>query len=661
MAKKSKKDAISSEIIAKLSANFIKHLKYSSDYKQPRVDSWKRVDDMLANRKIDFGESKVVHIPLGNARGFLRTWLSKIDNSLSFKYMPGEPGDTQKAKRMNAVKEKDQNTGRWNWKDLMGKTQGGSYGRAVYFYTARSPKGVYQSELLNIDCVRFHIDPKSGGMDKENARWLGWGGVELTKDELEEGVKTGEYIQKETEEIIKAGGTSQATDKEQQIINRRYDSITNTGKPGDSEYDEDVFTFYRWFETINNQRYVFLATKSGQIIHCKELEEVWKSGLWPIWTWASNPNMTEFWSLGDVEYQMYIFLGQEKAISQMFENGDRVNNPQKAVAVERVKNLAALKHRSNSIIELDGDAPARDAIHEMPVPSIDTPMIVYDKLESVKDRASGVNPSTQGMAEEDKVAIYEGNMQQIGDLYGLLNKSYSEGYYDFAQLHKNGVYENLTKSMAIKMIGVMGVQMENITKKDVKTETDYDVMIESSNAESQSNVVDKKNKTTFLTAYKGDATVNQKVLFEFGAETAGFTEDETKRMLDQSENATSLVIADANDIFQKLLLGVEVDEYEGADPTFLKEVTDLYWKNRTKIDGIKAQVIESYIEAHLVIVEENMTRKLIAEQSQMGQLGPEVLEGGGKRLGPNGEELQDPSAVSGALDITNNPGAPAVA
>ncbi len=651
---KKKSDLVTDQVVLdKLSQNFIKHLSSSRRHKKPRIESWKKVDDMLANRKIEFADT-TVHIPLGKANGFMKTWLSKIDNPLTFKYSMGELADMRKAKLANAIKEKDQITGRWNWKDLMGKVQGGSYGRAIYFYTARSPGGVYQSELSMLDVLRFHIDPRAGGEDKEKARWLGWGNVEFTREDLEDGVKSGEYYKEATNELLSTEGNTNKRTEEDMYEDYRYSAINNTGKT-DIVYDEDMFRGYRWFETINKQRYTMLITEEGKIIQAKEIEKEWESGLWPVWTWAPNTSPTEFWTLGEVEYQMYVFVAQEASISQLLENSDKINKPQRAINIELIKNPAQVKYRRDSYIEVEGGEDVSKAIMDMPVPALENPMMVYDKLQFVQDSSTGITAGTRGMADEDKVAIYEGNMQQVGDIFGLLNKSYSEGYYQFALLHKWG-FSHITKTMAVKIVGKDGLQIEKITKRDLKTKVDYDILVESSNAEAQSNNVDSKNKITFLAGYKGDQIVNQKVLFEYGASIAGLSDDETKRLLDVSDYATSEIVSDANDIYQKLLTLKPVDPYEGANTVFLSELNKLYWSNRSDINAQQAMVIENYMESLLPIVEENMTRDIMAKLSEQGAIDPS--QSGKANLAEMGQELQDPNAVDGALDITKNTEAP---
>jgi hypothetical protein len=635
--------------IEKLSSQFVKHRTISEQHKKPRLESWVKIDKLLANKRTDFIDG-VVHVPLGKANGFIKTWLSKVDNPLTFKYKHGEIADIKKSLIMNGIREKDQNTGRWNWKDLLGKTQACAYGRAIYFYTARSPKGVYESELSLIDCFRFHIDPRCGGQEKEKARWMGWSGVELEKEELQKMEDNKDCVEENMQILLAMSGNSQEESEEDAYIKNRYSAINNTGKET-TEHDEDVYRLYRWFETIGSQRYVMLVTKSGLVVQAKKIEEEWQSGLYPIWTWATNTSLTEFWTQGELEYQMYGMLAQEASISQMLENANKINQPQRAVNITRIKNLDQLKYRRQSIIEVTGNEDIRGSIQDMQVPSIQTPMIVYDKLEVIQATESGLTAATKGNADEDKVAIYEGNMQQVGDRFGLLNKAYAEGYYDFAILHKNGIMEHLTKSMAVKIVGTEGLSVEKVTKRDIKTLTDYDILIESSNAESQSNNIDKKNKITFLAGYKGDPSLNQKVIFEYGADTAGFSDDEIQRMSDTSEYATSQIIADASEIFQTIIQKGKADAYEGANMEFVKQLVKLYSKNLSDIDAQQAINIETYIESSLEIAQENMAKDMVKQMSEQGAIDPS--KGGGENLAKFGENMQETSVSSDSLDINN--------
>ena len=72
--------------------------------------------------------------------------------------------------------------------------------------------------------------------------------------------------------------------------------------------------------------------------------------MWPIWTWSAYLSLTVFWSLSPLEYNLDNFIAQEASISQMLENAEKINNPQKAVLIERIKNISQVKNNKRSPI-----------------------------------------------------------------------------------------------------------------------------------------------------------------------------------------------------------------------------------------------------------------------------------------------------------------------
>jgi hypothetical protein len=94
------------------------------------------------------------------------------------------------------------------------------------------------------------------------------------------------------------------------------------------------------------------------------------------------------------------------------------------------------------------------------------------------------------------------------------------------------------------------------------SQNDYDILVESSLAEAQSNLADSKNKLTFLGGYKGDQTINQKVLFETQATIAGVDDDTIKRLLDTNDYDAIEVIAQADEAFQLIIGGDKAPLFE---------------------------------------------------------------------------------------------------
>jgi hypothetical protein len=202
-----------------------------------------------------------------------------------------------------------------------------------------------------------------------------------------------------------------------------------------------------------------------------------------------------------------------------------------------------------------------------------------------------------------------------------LNKSYAEGYYRFAVLHKEGVMQDLKKKTAVQILGPMGLEIEMVTSRDLKPyQNDYDILVESSSAEAQTNAAESKNKITFLSVYKGDQTINQKVLFETQAAIAGVDDDTVKRLLDTSDYDAIEVIAQADEAFQLLIGGHKAPLYKDANTAFLQRLHDLSDKFDHELTPEQHAVVFAYIEQITPIVEQNAARSVVAQAAKAGMI-----------------------------------------
>lgn len=652
-----------------LSTQALKEIDYSYRYKKARMSSWNKNEDMMnpdrtspavvspfgSNTFQQAGDTRA-QVPLYKMHGFVHTILSKIDSPLTFKYIKGESADLKKSKLMNAIKDKDSKTGRWNFKDLMGKRDAAIYGRAIYLYLTRNDKGVYKSLLNLIDPKDFLIDPDVGGLcteeedgsGVEKAAYLGWWNTKLTRAQLTQGIKDGIYYKKVVEDLLDGG--SNTITKTQQDIDK--DNRKIGGAPRERFKNENQFIFYTWITTDeNDDRYYLVLTPSGDCIRCEPWKDIRKSQRYPIWTWAAFPDPREFWTPSYCDFARGIFMAQEKSINQSLDNSEQINRPQTAVNVDYVRNLAQVRYRKDGYIEIEGNIDVNKVLQTRQTPPIEGPFKVYDKLEQIVETESGVTADVKGTSDEDTLGIYEGNLMQAGDRFGLLNKSYAEGYYRFAVLHKEGVMQDLKKKMAVQILGPMGLEIEMVSARDLKPfQNDYDILVESSIAEAQSNLADSKNKLTFLGSYKGDQTINQKVLFETQATIAGVDDDTVKRLLDTGDYNAIEVVAQADEAFQLIIGGHKAPLYKDANTAFLQRLHDLSDKYDHELTTEQHGAVFSYIDQITPIVEKNAARSVVAESAKAG-----LISGGGKMVDATSLQNTD-LAATGEVPL-GDPGA----
>ena len=474
------------QIAKKIASQAVNEIAVARIYKQGKIGNWQTNENLYYGKKLTMLEARS-NVQLSRMQEFVHTLLSKIDNPLVFKFTKRKNSQLKRVERLNALVNFDKNSDNWDIKDIAGKKQGIIYGRAVYFYYADSVNKEYQAHLENTDVYDFLIDPDAGGIDIEKALYLGRYSVVKNKKDLKDGAKSGAYYKSVVNDLIESGGGEDQTQEQTNKLSRSYG--TNTIGKKDSQ-STIKYKFWEWFTTFeeDGERYYILMDNSGNPLKCEKLVDMFPTnryfpqGAYPVWTWACFPDLTEFWTPSYCDYAREIFMAQDVSINQMLDNAEQINKPQKVVNVGAIEDLADLKYRRNGIIKTKGDYDANRAVQTLITPSINTPIQVFNILEEIQNRASGVTAAAAGAADEDgKVGIYEGNVQATADRFGLLNKSYSFGYQRFARLYESGVRQHLMKKTAIEIFGPDGCEVEEVKRSDIfKQGDEYGVIVEAS-------------------------------------------------------------------------------------------------------------------------------------------------------------------------------------
>lgn len=637
------KMAISKQKRDKIIDQALKEIQFARTYKQGIIWRWWKNEDLYYGKKDNLyngtipenrnlpenAESRAnVNIASAKTMSFVESVLSKIDTPLTFKFEKTTLADLKRVQLLNALKEKDASDDDWNFKDLLGKVDAIIYGRAIFAYHAENYNG-YCAKLENVSVYDFLIDPSAGGFDIDNANYLGRYNIRKNKHELKKGKKAGIYIGSEVDALI-GGSGNDANQTSQEDVNKQ-NKYAYIGSPANRTIqDPDMYKFWEWYTTYEGERYYLLLQEtSGIAIRCEPLLDLFKmdkkidDARFPFWSYAFMPNLTEFWTPSKVDYVREIFMAQSVNINQMLDNAERINKPQRAVDVKAIENISDLVYRRNGVIRVKPGVNVNNAFKIVETPQINTPIQVYNTLESIQQIESGITAASKGVAEEDKVGIYEGNQANTADRYGVWNKSYSQGYKRFAKLWKNEVEEKLTLKTAVKMLGNDGLEKSVfITKRDIKTKEDVDVLVESTNAELQSDAVDKRNKITFLSGYKGDPTVNQKQIFEKGATIAGFNNQEIRQLLDLSEYGEAEILSEAERDIEYLLSKKVIEPNEQANTAYAKHVLRYMRDHKEDMDEDTWVLFEDYFQRIEPIIIRNMGTQFteqLAKDEQQGK------------------------------------------
>lgn len=634
---------ISKKEVEKIVAQAKKEINFARNYKQMRTRSWKKNEDMYYGRKIKTDESRA-NVDLGKMQGFVHTILSKIKNPLIFKYGKKKEADLKKANRLNSLRESDASDGDWDIKDMAGKKQAVIYGRAIYCYYADSYKE-YRSNLEPVDVYDFLIDPSAGGLDIEKAFYMGRYGIVKTREDIIAGGKLGIYIKEAVKKLTseESGNATEITQEESNKANR-YLAFQPTQKEIDNK---DKYKFWEWYTTYKGTRYYLLMNESGDCLECTLLTDKFASNLFPFWTWAAFLDLTEFWSPSYSDYVREIFMAQSVSINQMLDNAEQVNKPMKGVISGMVENVGELKFRKDGYIRMKNTDDINKALRILETPSIDTPIRVYETLEVIQQSELGVTAGAKGVSTEDKVGIYEGNMQETADRFGLLNLSYSFGYKRFAKLYEKGVDEHLIKKVAVEILGPDGVEVQKISRKDIRTSSGFKYIIQSSDAETNLNNANKANKLNFLTNSITNPAIGPKLnpqkVFETGATIMGYTMDEIKEFLDVDNWGDAELMSEAARDIERIFDGENIKPNEAANIAYKQKIVNWMKDHKEDIDDMTFFRFSAYVKALEPYVIQNTVSSLNEAISKIGTDGMSAM----------GSTGQDSSAP--AIPLNNTP------
>jgi hypothetical protein len=591
----------------KIVAQALTEIQFARTYKQGKIQNWQKNEQMLYGRKQKSDESRA-NIELGRMHEFVHSLLSKVDNPLTFKFIKRKPSQKKRVERLNSLRAYDAQRDNWDIKDIVGKKQAIVYGRAIYCYYAESPDGVYRPHLENVDVYDFLVDPAVGGIELDKAMFMGRYGVVKTREQLKRGIKYGYYLKYETQNLI--DGASNATESTTEETNKQpRQTDQNVWTVNREITGSDKFKFWEWYTTYEGTRYYLCMTNDGNVIRVEELSNIFDSDEFPFWSYAAFPDLTEFWTPSYCDYVREVFMAQSVSINQMFDNAEQINKPQKVVNVNAIESLAELKFRRDGIIRTKGNVDADKAIQMLRVPAIETPIKVYQLLDVIQEKASGVTAGSKGLSDEDKVGIYEGNEANAADRFGLFNKSYSFGYQRFAQLYEHGVREHLKKKVAVDILGADGVEIEEIGYSDIFRKQDkFSVMVEASNSEAALSTVAQRTRITFLQSQAANPIQNQKKAYEVQAQIAGFEDDQIKQLMDTSEFGDADIMSEAERDIEMLLDGKTVKPNRAANAAYLQRFVDYSTDNQEDISESQFMRLIAYMEEVKPIVMRNMAR-----------------------------------------------------
>ena len=606
-------------------------------YRQKREDRWRDVDDLYYGRKKKSLVSRAnVHIP--KMQGTIEALLSKIDDPPVISYDPQKESDKRKAEKMNGLLKFDMKCGNWDMKDILSKKDGAMYGRAIYKKYATS-EGGFTDYLDVVDCLNFLIDPLAGGLDPiSNASYLGQDNIIKNIGVMKKQAEKAGYDMEVLNEIGTNMNADSDTDNRYRSLSKRRESLCLS----EAVYlDDKSVRLIEWYTTHMGEKYYCLFSPDfKKIVKTKKLKEMFKSEEWPFASWAIFPRLFEFWTPGYGEMLIEPNKIQNVILSQILDNNAFRNYGMKAYDMNKVKDPNQLNPKPMGRIAVDGNP--KNIIMDIPFPTLDNATGVYNLMEGIWDKETGINSQVKGTPNSKRMSATEfaGLIDEVDDRIFTTNKMYSSCYKRLAKLYYFGVEENMTRERRVKVLGAEGYGWEKISLKDVKGT--YEVSISSGKQDETNNRLKQDRMLEYAKANRENPRINQQFLDEKSARIMGFSDDEVERLLNPNTEGDWKIMAKAAEENEELLKK-DVEPYKGATTGHIQRHLD-FLKDNADIDDVIYARIQSHTDSELEYAEQNMNAKaskLINKNNEQaalaGQLGQgeQVAQGGVPNLPDN--------------------------
>lgn len=582
-----------------------------------------RFDQIQANEDMYFGKERPAlkgrfNIPFDTLvmRSYVRTLMSKIDEPVRLTFKSDE--NPRAAKKIEAawVKESGPTTGKWDMKDRLAKKLAILSGRAIYCkYSESAPE--FKDHLRVVDHWDFVTEPQGGAFLDDHTSHYELN-VFKTRNELQVGAADGRYDRAQvlklfsrTEEKDTKEAEAAYTAKQSRFAALNLDPIANNyvGEPL-SRLTQGVMNFK------GAKFWVVFDKETGIWVRFEPIKRVFESGLSPYTSWAADEEAFIFWSLAPADDIRPTAEGMRVTLNEGLSNLQRRNWDMRGYDMKKVPDPKQLEFRPDGLVGfnlLPGES-INNAIYEFTTPD-NTQIVVnmVDYLNSFLGEKAGVTPGMQGNADEAKVGIYFGNIQQVADRFGLLNRFYTQAHAELGQRFDWGLYEHAPEDYMVRILGPQGASWEKITKEE--RDLDYSVTPVSANAEAQANMVKAEKRSVALDKILARpeliAHVNPKKLAEQIFRFGEFEEEDIKTLMDTENYGSEEILAEAGMAIKLILEGGEPKKNLSATSGYIQKIVDF-----AKSNDLKPEVFEklmAFAESHFEIAEENEGRRALMD------------------------------------------------
>lgn len=646
----------------------MRQLMASAEFKKPRLDTltkyWRLYDGKVSKKL-----RQLFNVPIPVFPGMIDTLNAQYDTPIELSFREGDAADYFKVQKINGafrmeIMDTAQNS-KWDSKLSMARKHAIINGRGILKYTVESDPE-YESELEVVDLKNFHFQPR-GGLYLENHLFAGEENIDRTKEELQEGAKSGEYDKAQVKLLLSRSDDRQYLPDGNADFGQRLERFKPLGlDPDNNSYvGQSVFKLASWIIEIGGERY-YLAfhpwTKTW--LRFEKWEEMCSSELYPWTTYATHEDNENFLSksFGDDLYPAADAI--VAMVNQEFTNREKRNFGARAYDKDMfpdVRKLDEAMHRPDALVPADtkgGTRQIANGIYEFKVGDLNGTVDLVDWITGSLGRNTGANELSMGQEQQasKKASVTFAEQRSVSKRVSWAAQPFQNMMADLGKRYIYGLKDHMPAEMAIRLMGEYGWDWDTITRLDLSTTKDVDVLIVSTDKQAQEGELKKEKRKAALEAIGADPllapTISPKWrATEILSSIGEYDEAEVAEALDVKSAADKKSLARAAEAIQLILRGKKPDLWYGATITFIQKIVDFASDRRSTLKD-KFNTLVDYAMAHKDIAKQNIERKVAEEAAVMGGQQPDQPQGPAAptdKPAPTGI----PGGVSRAMDVAN--------
>ncbi len=644
-----------------------KQLLASTEFKKPRLEriaKYWALYDGKTKKKL----RQLFNVPIPVFAGMIDTLNAQYDTPIQLKFSEGDASDYFKVKKINgAFHMETVNTAensKWDDKLRMCRKHAIMGGRGIIRYDVESDP-TYKSSINNVLLKNFHFQPK-GGKDLEKHLFAGEEGVEKTKSELIQGGLSGYYNKRQVYKLITTANDREYYPESNHEMATKLERFKPLGlNPDNNSYvGETVYRLCEWILRIEGVRYyVCFDPWTKTWVHFDKWKNMCSSDLYPWVTYATHEDDENFLSkaYGD---DLYVAADAIVAMfNQELTNREKRNYGARAYDKDMFKDVRKLDesmHRPDALVPADtnmGSKRISEGIYEFKVGELGGTVNLIDWITASLGTNTGANDLAKGQVNEvsKKASVTFAEQKSVSKRVSWASSSFQMMMAGLGKRFIWGLKDHMPSKMAIKLLGQNGWDWDQITRLDLDTTKDVDVIITSSDKQVLDNEMKAQKRKDIIVAIGADPVLSTLANPQFRLEEmlrSGEWDDvEIAVAMDNKNYADKKALAHAAEAIQLILQGVKPDLWFGANVAYIQKIKDFAIDNRSTLGKKYDQLLE-YAMAHIEIVKSNIERK-VQEEAMFASANPVAPVGPGAPT-PTASNPGMSGGMSRAMDIGNS-------